>query len=234
MRCRRVRSGRAIRRPRLEPPYPPVAVPRSGKPCPPPVIGFYAPSQAQPQFAGLRFDGFRRAAVINADWRKSLDGIFMTGRNLEAAKDELSDDDYSAMLRDDLDFSAGTANRLMQLVNNIDLKAPAPSELPTRKNWGSLIGAERGQLKPVTDGGQVSLWYRLSKLGSHGNQGPAENTRQPVGARCQAARKIPHHTYQNPQKTTVQKREMRKIPHLLQPRAGERLSSGGKLGYCPN
>lgn len=53
------------------------------------------------------------AEIIGADWRKSIDSILQTGRDLIAAKAELPHGEFMAMVAADLPFSQDVANNLM-------------------------------------------------------------------------------------------------------------------------
>ena len=77
------------------------------------------------------------AKIINADWRKSIDAIFLTGENLKAAEAELSAADYSAMIREDLDLTPKTAAKLIKIVNNAVLGATSTrDQIPA--SWAVL------------------------------------------------------------------------------------------------
>ncbi len=55
------------------------------------------------------------AEIINADWRKSIEGIIQTGRDLAAAKAELPHGEFTALIEGDLPFSRRTAENLMSV-----------------------------------------------------------------------------------------------------------------------
>lgn len=77
------------------------------------------------------------AEIINSDWRKSIESIIQTGRDLEAAKAELPHGEFAVMVKDDLDFSPRMAQNLMQISAHPRIgKANRGSHLPT--SWTIL------------------------------------------------------------------------------------------------
>jgi hypothetical protein len=81
------------------------------------------------------------AEIINADWRKSIDSIIQTGRDLAAAKDELSHGDFVALVEHDLPFGPRTAQQLM---------AVSKDERITKTNSSSLLPASWRVLSALT------------------------------------------------------------------------------------
>ncbi len=76
------------------------------------------------------------AEVINADWRKSIEGIIQTGRDLELAAAELRGE-YEAMVEADLPFSKSTAKKLRKIASHPAItNGPAPDHLPP--SWAVL------------------------------------------------------------------------------------------------
>lgn len=74
------------------------------------------------------------AAVINADWRKSIEGIIQTGNDLIQAKAELPNGQFGFMIKDDLCFGPRTAQRLMQISRHPEIGNATPaSHLP--QSW---------------------------------------------------------------------------------------------------
>ena len=72
------------------------------------------------------------AEIINADWRKSIEGIIRTGRDLIAAQGELSRREYTKMVKIDLPFSPRTARQLKQIERYPAFtKRPPSSALPS-------------------------------------------------------------------------------------------------------
>lgn len=55
------------------------------------------------------------AEIINADWRKSIDSIIQTGRDLATAKEELPHGEFIKMIEGELPFSRRTATSLMSI-----------------------------------------------------------------------------------------------------------------------
>ena len=71
------------------------------------------------------------AVIINADWRKSIEGIIQTGRDLIAAKDELPRGEFAKMVEMDLLFSRRTAQQLMQIAGHPAIANAQPgTDLP--------------------------------------------------------------------------------------------------------
>lgn len=58
------------------------------------------------------------AAIIRADWRRSIDSFIQTGRDLLAAKEELSHGEFGLMLASDLNMKAEAASRLMAVASH--------------------------------------------------------------------------------------------------------------------
>lgn len=58
------------------------------------------------------------AQIINADWRKSIEGIIQTGRDLVQAKIDLPNGQFGSMIREDLDFGIETARRLRRIAEH--------------------------------------------------------------------------------------------------------------------
>lgn len=101
------------------------------------------------------------AAVINADWRKSIESIIQTGRDLIAAKSELPHGEFMVMIEQDLPFSVGAAEQLMRIAKHPVLGNSANSaNLPSR--WSTLLeladltewqitnAQEKGLITPAT------------------------------------------------------------------------------------
>lgn len=73
------------------------------------------------------------AAVINADWRKSIESIIQTGRDLIAAKKDLPNGQFGEMINTDLDFGPRTAQNLMDIATHPSItNANDRSRLPAR------------------------------------------------------------------------------------------------------
>ncbi len=87
------------------------------------------------------------AEIINDDWRKSIEGIIQTGRDLIAAKDELPYGEFGKMIKTGCPFSTSMARSLMAISLRYD-------------NWVTAIGVRRhgGELPPS--------WTTLAKLTS--------------------------------------------------------------------
>jgi hypothetical protein len=82
------------------------------------------------------------AAVICADWRKSIDSIIQTGRDLAAAKAELPHGEFSQMVREDLPFVERTAESLMRVaVHPVIANPQSTSGLPV--SWAVLSELSR-------------------------------------------------------------------------------------------
>lgn len=58
------------------------------------------------------------AELINGTWRKSAEAFFITGQYLIEAKEELTRDEYSALLKLRLDFDTSTAKKLICIAHN--------------------------------------------------------------------------------------------------------------------
>lgn len=56
--------------------------------------------------------------TINSDWRKSIENVVQTGRDLIASKKELSHGEFGEMVKSDLDFGPRTAHNLMSIASN--------------------------------------------------------------------------------------------------------------------
>jgi len=77
------------------------------------------------------------AEVINTNWRKSIDAIFETGESLKTASEQLDNDEFARLITNDLDFTPSTANKLIKIVSNPVLHAPAQrAKLPA--SWAVL------------------------------------------------------------------------------------------------
>lgn len=77
------------------------------------------------------------ADIINADWRKSIDSIIQTGKDLAQAKAELLHGEFTQMVAGDLLFSQRTANNLMGIAKHPVIgKSPAAANLPP--SWAVL------------------------------------------------------------------------------------------------
>ena len=73
----------------------------------------------------------RQAEIINADWRKSIEGIIQTGSDLIAAKGELPDGEFTKMIETGLPFSRQTAQQLMAITSHPAIaNAPPGQHLP--------------------------------------------------------------------------------------------------------
>lgn len=98
------------------------------------------------------------AAVINAEWRKSIESIIQTGRDLVQAKAELSHGDYEAMCREDIDFSPEMARGLRGIAEHPEIgKAKGPTDLPP--SWSvlaSLSELNEGEFKWAKERGLIS------------------------------------------------------------------------------
>jgi hypothetical protein len=55
------------------------------------------------------------AEIIGADWRKSIESIIQTGRDLIAAKQELAHGEFTEMVERDLPFTGAAAAQLMRV-----------------------------------------------------------------------------------------------------------------------
>ena len=78
------------------------------------------------------------AAIINADWRKSIERIIQTGRDLIAAKEQLPHGEYGKMFaKKEVLFSQDMAQRLMRIAQHPQISNPsARTKLPT--SWTVL------------------------------------------------------------------------------------------------
>lgn len=78
------------------------------------------------------------AAVINGNWRKSIESIIQTGRDLIAAKAELPNGQFGKMIAEDLDFTPRMAQQLMTIAGHPQIgKANSRSQLPA--SWRVLF-----------------------------------------------------------------------------------------------
>lgn len=85
------------------------------------------------------------ADLINADWRKSIEGIIRTGQRLAEAKRELPHGEFGRMVTDDLLFSERTARQLMRISAHPSITNRTPaSGLPN--SWAVL--SELAKLSP--------------------------------------------------------------------------------------
>ena len=57
------------------------------------------------------------AEVINSNWRRSIESIIQTGRDLASAKEELPSGEFTKMCREDLDFGPGISKSLMKIAS---------------------------------------------------------------------------------------------------------------------
>jgi len=64
--------------------------------------------------------------IITTDWRKSLEGIIQTGRDLISAKLELSNGEFQKMIRAGLPFGKSTANALMRIARSKAITSDHP------------------------------------------------------------------------------------------------------------
>lgn len=97
------------------------------------------------------------AAVINADWRKSIESIIQTGRDLAAAKAELPHGEFTVMVETDLPFSRQYASRLIQIaahpeIANVKNSARLPSRIST---LAELVELSADDLRDAIDRGLV-------------------------------------------------------------------------------
>lgn len=114
------------------------------------------------------------AAIINADWRKSIESIVQTGRDLAAAKLELPRGEWETMVKEDLPFSLTTAAALRRIgshpvIANRDDRAGLPAswtvlrELASLKEKDFRDAQERGLITPDMgqwDATAISKAYR--------------------------------------------------------------------------
>lgn len=116
------------------------------------------------------------AAIINADWRKSIESILRTAHNLVAAKEELPHGEFGRMLQEDLDFGPKMAEMLMKIAKHpIIGKATTSSDLPAR--WAVLSelvklpaedfkwAQERGLISPDTTARSARTLVQAMKPG---------------------------------------------------------------------
>lgn len=82
------------------------------------------------------------AKRIRRAWQSTLEGIFETGRLLNAAKDVLAHGDWLEMVGRDLPFSAGTAQRLMRIALDPRLSDAAHGPL-LPPSWRTLYELTR-------------------------------------------------------------------------------------------
>jgi hypothetical protein len=78
------------------------------------------------------------AEVINADWRKSIEGIIQTGRDLAAAEKELSRSDFREMIESDLLFKTKTAQQLMRIARDPRIANEISSNQSLPASWRVL------------------------------------------------------------------------------------------------
>lgn len=98
------------------------------------------------------------AEIINADWRKSIDSIIQTGRDLADAKAELPHGEYLAMVEADLPFSHDTARNLMKVasdprITNYDSSRNLP---PSWRVLSALTGLSDNDFKAGVESGLIS------------------------------------------------------------------------------
>ncbi len=87
------------------------------------------------------------AEIINADWRKSIEGIIQTGSDLIAAKGELPYGEFGKMIKADCPFGVTAARTMMTIARNYD-------------TWIAVMKDRRH------DGALPSSWTTLGKLSS--------------------------------------------------------------------
>jgi len=86
-----------------------------------------------------------QAEIINADWRKSIEGIIQTGRNLAAAQAELSGGEFTKMIEADLPFSTRAAQQLMAIASDPAIANPnGGSDFPP--GWAETVLAQLASL----------------------------------------------------------------------------------------
>lgn len=61
------------------------------------------------------------AGIIGADWRRSIESIIQTGRDLVSAKSELPSGEFMEMVERDLPFHGATASQLMRVAAHPEL-----------------------------------------------------------------------------------------------------------------
>lgn len=82
------------------------------------------------------------AAVINADWRKSIESIMQTGRDLLRAKEDLPNGQFGQMIKEDLGFGRRVAQHLMRIVAHPMIgDAKTSAHLPA--SWNVLYELSR-------------------------------------------------------------------------------------------
>lgn len=102
------------------------------------------------------------AEIINADWRKSIESIIQTGRDLLEARRQLPDGEFSGMVEADLPFSRRTAERLIQIsqhpaITNATTSSRLPPSWPvlaelTKLSENDFVDAqEHGLINPETN-----------------------------------------------------------------------------------
>lgn len=117
------------------------------------------------------------AARIAAAWRKSLDGVFETGRELLLAKSALAHGQFMRMVETELPFRARVAQHLMQIAQDERLQnAQHAAHLPAA--WTSLYeltkftddqfswAIERGVLSPDADRVTLARFRKETESGS--------------------------------------------------------------------
>lgn len=78
------------------------------------------------------------AEIINADWRKSIESIIQTGRDLIAAKSELPHGEFGKMVEADLPFTLITADKLMKVAGDPKIAKYASSTNSLPPSWRVL------------------------------------------------------------------------------------------------
>lgn len=137
------------------------------------------------------------AAIINADWRKSIDSIIQTGRDLATAKSELAHGEFSKMIGNDLAFNDGTARKLMRIAAHPEITNRSTSTvLPP--SWTVLAelsqltaedfrdAAAKGLIKPdisAREARAVAGAYSTPEGGAVGAPGPSNMLPSPSEAR---------------------------------------------------
>ena len=77
------------------------------------------------------------AEVINDDWRRSIESIIQTGRDLIAAKEDLPNGEFGKMIKEDLTFGINTADQLMRIaLHPVIAESPPAGILPP--SWAVL------------------------------------------------------------------------------------------------
>lgn len=103
------------------------------------------------------------AAIINADWRKSIEGIIQTGRDLVAAKAELPHGEFTSMIQEDLSLSVSTAEGLMNIAKNrLIVKSVSTGILPP--SWAILSQLSRMKEADLQDAISSGLITSKSSL----------------------------------------------------------------------